>query len=118
MEGLKAVEALLSDKTFQFFLWVGVLQLLAQVFLERRFAFWVAILSATTVWVDKFELFTPLKAWVIVFIIMLIYFLPKALFEFNLFLYLRGKKRCPMCFSEIHRRAKVCPFCKSTLERI
>ncbi|MCS7083637.1 MAG: hypothetical protein NZL90_01460 [Aquificaceae bacterium] len=118
MENFKTLEVLISNKTFQFFLWVGILQLLAQVFLERRFAFWVSILFATALWAMKFELLTPLKAWLIVLTIMLIYFLPKKLFEFNLFLHLRGKKRCPMCFSEIHKRAKICPFCKSSLERL
>ncbi|MFN7066133.1 MAG: hypothetical protein ACK4OF_08310, partial [Aquificaceae bacterium] len=53
----------------------------------------------------------PLKAWLIIFGVFGFYILPKLLFHFNLFLYLKGKKRCPECYSEVHWRAKACPFC-------
>jgi rRNA maturation endonuclease Nob1 len=36
----------------------------------------------------------------------------KANFSYkSVFMLLKGKKRCPVCYSEVHRNALVCPFC-------
>ncbi|MFN3598963.1 MAG: hypothetical protein ACK4VK_04420 [Aquificaceae bacterium] len=111
MEDLRILEDLFKNPLFQFFLYMAIIQLLAQVFLDRRIAFWVASLTTTIIWLKSFDLWTPLKAWLIIFGVFGFYILPKLLFHFNLFLYLKGKKRCPECYSEVHWRAKACPFC-------
>jgi len=111
MDLLKGLEPLFLEPLFQFFLWMGIVHILAQIFIDRRPAFWIASISATYFWTKAHEPFTPLKAWAIILSVFLLYFLLKLLFHFNLFLYLKGKKRCPMCYSEVHWRAKVCPFC-------
>ncbi|BAI70081.1 MAG: hypothetical protein KNN13_06410 [Hydrogenobacter thermophilus] len=111
MDWLKTFEPLLSDPLIQFFLWMAFFQVIAQVFLDRRVAFWIASVSSTFFWVSKYEVITPLKAWSIIFSVFLIYLFLKSLFHFNIFLYLKGKRRCPMCYSEVHWKAKVCPYC-------
>lgn len=111
MEGLKVLEPLFRNELFQFFLWMALLQILAQVFLERRVAFWVSSLGTTFLWIKSFEPYTALKAWLVILAVFCLYLLPKAFFHFNLFLYLKGKKRCPDCYSEVHWKARKCPFC-------
>lgn len=106
MEDLKVLEPLFRNTIFQFFLWMALIQLLAQVFLDRRIAFWVSSISTTILWLKTFDPTTPIKAWLIILLLLALYFLPKVLFQFNLFLYIKGKKRCPECCSEVHWRAK------------
>ena len=110
MEDLKMLEPLFQNSLFQFFLYMALIQLLAQVFLDRRIAFWIASISTTILWFRSFDPLTPLKAWLIVLLIFSLYLIPRLIFHFNIFLYLKGKKRCPECYSEVHWRAKVCPF--------
>lgn len=105
------LEPLFKNSLFQFFLYMALIQLLAQVFLDRRIAFWIASISTTLLWLKYFDPLTPLKAWLLILFIFSLYLVPKLLFHFNLFLYLKGKKRCPECCSEVHWRARVCPFC-------
>ncbi len=112
MEELRALEPIFQNQLFQFFLWMALLQLLAQVFLDRRVAFWVSSIATTIIWLKSKDPATPVKAWVIVLIIFLAYLLPKLFFHFNLFLYVKGRKRCPECYSEVHWRARVCPYCR------
>ena len=111
MENLRVLEALFKNTLFQFFLYMALIHLLAQVFLDRRIAFWVSSISTTIIWLRYFDAQTPLKAWLIILLIFSLYMVPKLLFHFNLFLFLKGKKRCPECYSEVHWKAKVCPFC-------
>ncbi|MCS7195775.1 MAG: hypothetical protein RMH93_06110 [Aquificaceae bacterium] len=111
MEELKVFEPLFRNSLFQFFLYMALLQLLAQVFLDRRVAFWISSLSTTFIWLKSFDPLTPLKGWAIILFVFILYVVPKVFLHFNLFLYLQGKKRCPECYSEVHWRAKVCPFC-------
>jgi len=108
---LNFLEPLFLNSVFQFFVYLALLQILAQVFLERRIAFWIASISTTYLWTVNFELITPLKGWTIILSVLFVYFLIKHLFHINLFLLLKGKKRCSMCYSEVHRKAIVCPFC-------
>ncbi|MCS7171174.1 MAG: hypothetical protein N3D14_00365 [Aquificaceae bacterium] len=112
MEELRVFEPLFKNTLFQFFLYMALIQLLAQVFLDRRIAFWVSSVGTTMIWLKSFDPTTPLKAWTIIFLVFLIYMFPKVFLHFNLFLYLKGRKRCPDCYSEVHWRAKLCPFCK------
>lgn len=111
MEDLRVLEPLFRNALFQFFLWMALIQLLAQVFLDRRIAFWISSISTTILWLKTFDPTTPIKAWLIILLLLALYLLPKVLFQFNLFLYIKGKKRCPECCSEVHWRAKRCPFC-------
>ncbi|MCS6999144.1 MAG: hypothetical protein N2648_06000 [Aquificaceae bacterium] len=111
MEELKVFEPLFRNSLFQFFLYMALLQLLAQVFLDRRVAFWISSLSTTFIWLKSFDPLTPLKGWAIILFVFILYVVPKVFLHFNLFLYLQGKKRCPECYSGVHWRAKVCPFC-------
>lgn len=111
MEDLKVLEPLFGNPLFMFFLWMALLQLLAQVFLDRRIAFWVSSVSTTLLWLRVFDTTTPIKAWLIILLILCLYILPRVFFHFNLFLYLKGRKRCPDCYSEVHWRARKCPFC-------
>lgn len=112
MEDLRILEPLFKSTLFQFSLYMAIIYLLAQVFLDRRIAFWISSIATTAIWLRSFDAQTPLKAWLIILLIFSLYMVPKLLFHFNLFLYLRGKKRCPECYSEVHWRAKVCPFCR------
>lgn len=111
MEELKILEPLFRDALFQFFLYMALIQVLSQVFLDRRIAFWVSSLSTTILWLKSFDPVTPLKAWGIILLVFALYLVPEFFFQLNLFLYLKGKKRCPQCYCEAHWRAKVCPFC-------
>ncbi|WP_448587690.1 hypothetical protein [Thermocrinis sp.] len=111
MEFLNFLEPLFLNPVFQFFVYLALIQILAQVFLERKVAFWVASLITTYLWTANFEPITPLKGWTIILGILFVYFLTKHLFHINLFLLLKGKKRCSVCYSQVHRKALVCPFC-------
>ncbi|WP_245810071.1 hypothetical protein [Hydrogenobacter hydrogenophilus] len=95
---------------------MALIHVLAQVFLDRRIAFWIASISATYLWIKYYEIFTPIKAWLIILGIFSFYLLLKYLFHFNIFLYLKGRKRCPMCYSEVHIKAIVCPYCHNKLK--
>ncbi|MDW8433883.1 MAG: hypothetical protein RMK35_03655 [Aquificaceae bacterium] len=111
MEELKFLEPLFKNPVFQFFLLMALIQLLAQVFLDRRIAFWVSSIGTTFLWVRHFDTSTPLKAWTFILLILFLISIPNILFNFNLFLYLKGRKRCPRCYSQVHRKAQVCAFC-------
>lgn len=112
MEELRILEVLFKEELFQFFLVMALLHLLAHVFFDRRIAFWISSLATTLFWLRNYEPATALKAWIIILIIFLLYLVPKLFFHFNFFLFLKGKKRCPLCYSEVHWKAHVCPFCK------
>ncbi len=118
MEWLKVVEPLFMNKLVQFFVWMALLHILAQVFLDRKLAFWVASLSTTYLWIEAYEAITPLKAWSLILSILFVYLILKSLFHINLFLYLKGKKRCPACFSEVHWKARICPYCHHSLKKV
>ncbi len=118
MEDLKVLEPLFRNTLFQFFLWMALIQLLAQVFLDRRIAFWISSISTTLLWLKMFDPITPIEAWLVILLIFSLYLLPKVFFHFNLFLYLKGKKRCPECYSEVHWRAKKCPFCSYAFKSV
>ncbi|HIQ31567.1 MAG TPA: hypothetical protein EYH49_05350 [Aquifex aeolicus] len=112
MEDIKSVLILLREPLVQFFLWVAVLYIIAYVFLDRRLSFWVSSVGATYFWVKTQDPAVALKAWFIVFGVFVITLLVKSLFNLNVLLLLKGKKRCPMCCEEAHRKAKVCPHCR------
>ncbi len=118
MEVLNNLLKLVSEPIVQFFLWVAVIFVIANVFLDRRISFWVASVGATYFWVKKQDPMVALRAWVVVLSVFLIVLMVKHLFNLNVALLLKGKKRCPMCWEEIHRRAKVCPYCHHSFERI
>ncbi len=112
MDYLNFLEPIFKDEIVQFFILLALLQILAQVFVDRRVAFWIASLSATYLWIKQKGALVPLKAWFLILSVLSVYLLTKTIFHFNIFLFLKGKKRCPQCFQEVHWRAKVCPFCK------
>ncbi|SHK32977.1 zinc ribbon domain-containing protein [Thermocrinis minervae] len=112
MDLLKSVELLFADQLVSFFVWMALLHILAQVFVDRRVAFWISSLATTYLWIKNFDLLTPTKAWAIIFLFFAFYFILKLTLHINLFLLLKGKKRCPECYSEVHLKAKVCPFCR------
>ena len=118
MDLLSFVEPLFKDKLVQFFVWLALIQILVQVFVDRRVAFWIASIGNTYRWFRYMDQITPLKAWSLIFLILLVFFILKIFFHFNVFLYLRGKKRCPSCFEEVHWRAKVCPHCRHHFKSI
>ena len=111
MELLNFLEPLFRNPLFQFFVYMALIQILVQVFLDRKPAFWIASIATTYFWVKSFEPITPLKGWTIILGFLVAYFLIKQIFHINLFLFLKGKKRCSVCYSEVHRKALVCPFC-------
>ncbi len=117
MEELRILEVLFKEPIFQFFLIMALLHLLAQVFFDRRIAFWISALFTTLFWLKNYEPITALKAWFLILVVFLLYIIPKLLFHFNLFLFLKGKKRCPMCYCEVHWKALVCPFCKHRFKK-
>lgn len=116
MDWLKTIEPLFKEPLVQFFVWLALIQVIAQVFLDRRIAFWISSTLATYLWVKNYEVFTPIKAWLIILGIFFLYLLLKYLFHFNVFLYLKGRKRCPVCYSEVHVKAIVCPYCGNKLK--
>jgi predicted membrane protein len=111
LELLNFLEPLFLNPLFRFFVYMALIQILVQVFLDRKPAFWIASIATTYFWVKSFEPLTPLKGWAIILGFLTAYFLIKQIFRINLFLLLKGKKRCSVCYSEVHRKALVCPFC-------
>ncbi len=116
MEALQSVLQLLNEPLIQFFIWVAVLFIIASVFLDRRLSFWVSSVGATYFWVKRQDPSVALKAWLIVLGVFLIILIVKNAFNLNVVLFLKGKKRCPMCWEEAYRKAKVCPHCHYRFE--
>lgn len=111
MEALQGLVSLLKEPLVQFFIWVAVLFLIASVFLERRVSFWVSSIGATYFWLKSQDPTVALKAWLVILVLLGAFLLTKYTFNLNPALFLRGRKRCPMCWEEVHRKAKVCPHC-------
>ncbi|WP_461832081.1 hypothetical protein [Aquifex sp.] len=103
---------IIKEPVVVFFIWFALLYIIASVFLPKRFSFWVSSLSATYFWLkygmDKLEL---LKAWGVIFLVLFIYYCGKVLSTTSPFLFLTGRKICPLCCMIIPRKAKVCPHC-------
>ncbi|ADC89114.1 hypothetical protein Thal_0480 [Thermocrinis albus DSM 14484] len=111
----KLLEPLMTEPLFQFFLYMALLQILVQVFLERRYAFWVSSVITTYFWTQHRDLITAVKGWGVILAIVAVYLLMRRYVESEPFLYLRGVKRCPVCCSVVSKRARVCPFCRTQL---
>ncbi len=111
MEALQNVILLLSEPLVQFFIWVAVLFVIANIFVDRRLSFWIASVGATYFWIKTQDPRVALKAWLVVLGVFLIILAVKNVFNLNIILLLKGKKRCPMCCEEAYRKAKVCPHC-------
>ncbi len=118
MDYLNFLEPIFRDEIVQFFIALALLQILAQVFVDRRIAFWIASLSTSYLWIRHKDAIIPLKAWLLIFLVFSVFLIIKTLFHFNVFLYLKGKKRCPQCFEEVHWKAKVCPFCRHHFKNV
>lgn len=111
MEALQNVILLLSEPLVQFFIWVAVLFVIANIFVDRKLSFWIASVGATYFWIKNQDPRVALKAWFVVLGVFLIILAVKNVFNLNIILLLKGKKRCPMCCEEAYRKAKVCPHC-------
>ncbi len=111
MESLENLLSVLKEPMVQFFVWVAVIYVIANIFVDRKLAFWIAFPSATYLWVQKQEPYTAIKAWVLVLLVIFGVWGVKALFNLNPVLLIKGKKRCPLCCEEAYRKAKVCPHC-------
>lgn len=111
METLNSLLVLLNEPIVQFFIWVAVLFVIANVFVDRKVSFWISSVSATYFWLKNRDPIVALKAWLVVLSIFGIILLVKTAFNLNIVLLLKGKKRCPMCCEEAYRKAKVCPHC-------
>ncbi len=111
MESLNNLLEIFREPLLQFFVWVAVIYIIANIFVDRKLAFWIAFPSATYLWVKKQEPYTALKAWLLVAVVILVVWGAKYLFNLNVLLLLKGKKRCPTCCEEAYRKAKVCPHC-------
>ncbi len=118
MEVLSNLLKLINEPIVQFFLWVAVIFIIASVFLDRRISFWVSSVGATYFWVKNQDPAVALKAWVVVLSVFIGVLMVKYIFNLNLLLLLKGRKRCPMCYEEIHRRARVCPYCHHRFDRV
>jgi hypothetical protein len=118
VEVLNNLLKLISEPLVQFFLWVAVLFIIASVFLDRRISFWVSSVGATYFWIKNQDPTVALRAWLVVLSVFMVVLMVKYLFNLNVVLLLKGRKRCPMCCEEIHRKAKVCPYCHHSFERI
>ena len=118
MEVVQNLLKLVSEPLVQFFLWVAVLFIIASLFLDKRLSFWVSSVGATYFWVKNQDPMVALRAWLIMFSVLLAVLGVRKVFNLNIVLILKGRKRCPMCYEEIHRKAKVCPYCHHTFERI
>ncbi len=55
MELLNFLEPLFLNPLFQFFVYMALIQILVQVFLDRKPAFWIASIATTYFWVKSFE---------------------------------------------------------------
>lgn len=111
MDALKGLLVLLSEPLIQFFLWVAVLYIIASVFVDRRISFWISTVGATYFWTKNQDPLVALRAWLIVLAVFTLILLLRYVFHLNVILFLKGKKRCPMCCEEAYRKAKVCPHC-------
>jgi len=111
VEALNNLIKLINEPLVQFFLWVGVLFVIASIFVERRISFWISSVGATYFWIKYQDQTVALKAWLIIFTIFAVILILKQAFNLNVVLLLKGKKRCPMCCEEAYRKAKVCPHC-------
>ncbi|RLJ71367.1 hypothetical protein BCF55_1667 [Hydrogenivirga caldilitoris] len=111
MEALNNIIKLINEPLVQFFLWVAVLFIIASIFVDRRLSFWISSVGATYFWTKSQDPKVALKAWLIVLTVFVIILVLKYIFNLNVVLLLKGRKRCPMCYEEAHRKAKVCPYC-------
>ncbi len=111
MEALNSLLLLLNEPLVQFFLWVAVLYIIAAIFVDRRVSFWISSISATYFWVKTQDPAVALRAWFVVLAVFTVVLIARYLFHMNIVLFLKGKKRCPMCCEEAYRKAKVCPHC-------
>ncbi len=116
MDILSHLEVLFKEPAVQFFLWMAILYILANIFIDKRLSFWVSSLATTWLWVKNRDPLTALQVWGIILGILIVVWGLKHFFHMNLFLFLKGKKRCPLCWEEAHRRAKICPHCGHTFE--
>ena len=111
MEALNSILTLINEPLIQFFLWVAVIFVIASIFVDRRLSFWISSVGATYFWVKSQDTKVALKAWLVVLTVFAVVLLLKYIFNLNVVLLLKGKKRCPMCCEEAYRKAKVCPHC-------
>ncbi len=111
MEGLNNILALLNEPLVQFFIWTAVLYIISNIFVDRRLSFWIAMAGSTAFWVKTQGMAVPLRAWGIVLAVLLGVVLIKKMFNLNVVLLLKGRKRCPMCWETAHRKAILCPYC-------
>lgn len=102
---------LLNEPIVQFFLWTAVLYIIGSIFVDRRIAFWIGIVSATVFWAKTQDLRVAVKAWAIVVAVFIVIYGIRKLFHLNVLLLLRGRKRCPLCWETAHRKALICPHC-------
>ncbi len=116
MELIEHLETLFKEPLIQFFIWMAIIYLLANIFIDKRLSFWVSSLGTTWLWVKNRDPFIALQVWGIILGLFLLYLGLKYFFHMNVFLFLKGRKRCPLCWEEAHRRAKVCPHCGFTFE--
>ena len=111
MEELQNFLKIFKEPMLQFFAWMAVLYILASVFVDRRIAFWISSLGTSYLWVKNQDPRVALRAWAVIGSVLFLLAFFKYLFNLNLLLFLKGKKRCPMCCEEARRKAKVCPYC-------
>ena len=111
MEALNNLLRLINEPLVQFFLWVAVIFIIASIFVDRRLSFWISSVAATYFWLKTQDPVVALKAWLIVLSVFIGILLLKYIFNLNVLLLLKGKKRCPMCCEEAYRKAKICPHC-------
>ncbi len=111
MEIITNISYILKDPLVQFFLWMAVLHIIGQVFVDKKISFWIASVATTFLWYKYRDPYTPAYAWGIIVGFILLGYIAKIVFHFNIFLFLKGRKRCPRCYEEAHLRAKVCPYC-------
>ncbi|WP_461829383.1 hypothetical protein [Aquifex sp.] len=113
---MREILKILEEPLVVFFLWMAVLYLISNVFLTKRFSFWLSAVLTTLFWLKMGkEPLTLLQAWGIIFVVFLVVYISNALFHIPPFTILTGKKLCNMCYMEIPRKAKVCPYCHHEL---
>ena len=113
---IKEILRILEEPLVVFFLWMAILYVIAGVFLTRRFSFWVSAVLTTFFWMKiNRDPLTLLQAWSVILAVFLVIYVSNSLFHVPPFTILTGKKLCSMCFMEIPRRAKVCPYCRHEL---